>query len=81
MICTNPAEFYSEFALAIRKASPARVTLISQLTDGYCGYIPTRLAFTRGGYTTWACPTSKLSHDAGVRIVEATTRLLAEAFI
>jgi neutral ceramidase len=80
VLCTNPAELFSEFALAIRTASPARVTLISQLTDGYCGYVPTRLAFTRGGYETWACPTSKLSQDAGVAIVKATTQLLAEAF-
>jgi len=79
-ICTNPAELFSEFALAIRRASPARVTLISQLTDGYCGYVPTRLAFTRGGYETWACPTSKLSQDAGVTIVKETTQLLAQAF-
>lgn len=80
VICTNPAELFSEFALAIRRASPARVTLISQLTDGYCGYVPTRLAFTRGGYETWACPTSKLSQDAGVTIVKETTQLLARAF-
>jgi len=78
VICTNPAELFSDFALLIRKASPARVTLISQLTDGYCGYIPTRLAYTRGGYETWASPTSKLSKDAGVTIVAATTKLLAE---
>lgn len=77
-ICTNPAELFSEFALAIREASDARVTLISQLTDGYCGYIPTPAAFERGGYETWPCSTSKLAVDAGEQIVNATARLLAE---
>lgn len=78
VLCTNPAELYSEFALQIREASPARVTLISQLTDGFCGYIPTPTAFTRGGYTTWPCLTSKLSPDAGGMIVGATKELLAQ---
>jgi neutral ceramidase len=76
VICTNPGEIYSDFALQIRELSPARVTLISQLTDGFCGYIPTPAAFTRGGYTTWPCITSKLSPDAGGMIVEATKELL-----
>lgn len=78
VICTNPAEIFSEFALELREASDARVTLISQLTDGYCGYIPTLAAFERGGYETWPCTTSKLAKDAGDRIVEATKELLAE---
>ena len=77
VICTNPGEIYSDFALQIRESAPARVTLISQLTDGFCGYIPTPAAFTRGGYTTWPCITSKLSPDAGGMIVEATKKLLA----
>jgi len=77
VICTNPGEIYSDFALQIRESAPARVTLISQLTDGFCGYIPTPAAFTRGGYTTWPCITSKLSPDAGGMIVEETKKLLA----
>ena len=80
VICTNPAELYVEHGLAIKKASPAAVTLISELTDGYAGYVPTREAFRRGGYSTWTCPTSKLAVDAGDRIVEHTSRLLREAF-
>ncbi len=78
VICTNPGEIFSEFALEIRDASDARVTLISQLTDGFCGYLPTPTAFERGGYETWPCITSKLATDAGVRIVEATRQLLAK---
>ena len=76
VICTNPGEIFSEFALQIREATGARVTLISQLTDGFCGYIPTPAAFTRGGYETWPCSTSKLSADGGGMIVEATKDLL-----
>lgn len=78
VICTNPAELFSEFALEIREASSARVTVISQLTDGYVGYVPTPLAFTRGGYETWPCQTSKLVPEAGGIIVNTTSELLAQ---
>jgi hypothetical protein len=79
-ICTNPAELFVEFGLDIRKHSPARVTLISELTDGYCGYVPTELAFSRGGYETWPAPTSQLVPAAGSRIVAATKQLLQKGF-
>ena len=79
-VCTNPAEFFVELGLAIKKDSPARVTLISQLTDGYCGYVPTRDAFRRGGYCTMPAPSSKLAEDAGDRMVAETRRLLGQAF-
>lgn len=79
-LCTNPAELFVEYGLEIRGASPARVTLLSELTDGYVGYVPTRLAFSRGGYETWTAPTSQLVPEAGEQIVAATRGLLAAAF-
>lgn len=79
-ISTNPAELFVEFGLAIKEASPARVNLISELTDGYCGYVPTGKAFARGGYETWCAPSSQLSFDAGERIVDATKELLRQTF-
>ena len=79
-ICTNPAELYVEHGLAIKEFSSALVTVVSELTDGYVGYVPTQSAFQRGGYSTWTCPTSKLATDAGQIIVEQTRKLLQEAF-
>jgi hypothetical protein len=76
VICTNPAELFVEFGLQIRDASPARVTFISQLTDGYIGYIPTEKAFNRGGYETWCAPSSKMDVSTGSRIVNETVRTL-----
>ena len=79
-ICTNPAELYVEHGLAIKRGSPARLTLIAQLADGYVGYVPTRDAFGRGGYSVWPAYTSKLAVDAGETIVESTSVLLRKAF-
>ena len=78
--CTNPSEFFVEHGLAIRKLSPARVTFISELTDGYCGYVPTKKAFSRGGYETWPAPTSQLAPEAGPKIIAGTGQLLRKAF-
>ncbi|MCG3146680.1 MAG: hypothetical protein PCFJNLEI_00114 [Verrucomicrobiae bacterium] len=80
VICTNPAELFVEFGLEIRRNSPARVTFISELTDGYCGYVCTKKAYSRGGYETWPAPTSKLAHSAGPQFVAATRKLLKRAF-
>jgi hypothetical protein len=80
VVCTNPAELFVEFGLQVKAASPAEVTLVSELTDGYVGYVPTPPAFERGGYETWPAPSSKLVPEAGDIIVAETRRLLGEAF-
>ncbi|MBI4025747.1 MAG: hypothetical protein HY360_12255 [Verrucomicrobia bacterium] len=80
VIATNPAELFVEYGLEMRRRSPACVTLVSELTDGYCGYVPTRRAFRRGGYETWPAPTSQLEPKAGDQIVRATQKLLQKVF-
>jgi neutral ceramidase len=79
-ICTNPAELYVEFGLAIKATSPARVTLIGQLTDGYCGYVPTPEAIRHGGYSATSASHTRLIPEGGWIMVEATRELLAQAF-
>ena len=79
-ICTNPAELFVEFGIQIKTDSPAEVTFISQLTDGYCGYVPTEKAFSRGGYETWCAPSSQMKPDTGTQIALQTQKLLAEAW-
>jgi hypothetical protein len=76
ILCTNPAELFVEFGLEIKKHSPAKSTFISELTDGYVGYVPTAKAYRGGGYETWPAPSSRLALDAGDQIVEATKVLL-----
>ncbi|MCC7192275.1 MAG: hypothetical protein IT444_05770 [Phycisphaeraceae bacterium] len=79
-ICTNPAELYCRLGHEIKKGSPARVTMVAELTDGYCGYVPTREAFARGGYSVWPSRTAKLPEQTGELIVEASRRLLQQVF-
>lgn len=78
VICTNPAELYVEFGLQIKKGSPARVTLISELTDGYVGYVATREAISHGGYSAMPFFGCKLDEGAGDTMVQATKQLLTQ---
>jgi len=79
-ICTNPAELYCAFGLEIKKHSPARVTLVGELTDSWVGYVATPQAVRHGGYSAQASDVSFLAHDTGWRIVGATREMLERAF-
>lgn len=76
-IITNPGELFTEYGLAIKAKSPFKYTLISELTNGYAGYICTRKAFDEGGYEVRK--TNKSCHldiEAGEMIVDVSIELL-----
>ncbi len=79
-ICFNPAELYVEFGLAIKQRSPAQVTLVSELSDGYCGYVPIPEGIRHGGYSAASSSNTRLLPEAGWMIVEETARLLDKVF-
>lgn len=79
-ICFNPAELYVEFGLALKQRSPARVTLVAELADGYIGYVPTPEAIRHGGYSALSASHTRLVPEGGWIMVETTQQLLAEAF-
>ena len=76
-ISTNPAELFVEFGLEIKERSPFDLTLISTLSNGHCGYVPTERAFEGGGYETHRSVfTSRLARNAGSIIVDHCARTL-----
>lgn len=76
-ICTNPAELFVAYGIEIRKRSPFGVTLVSELTNGYCGYVPTKKAFAEQGYETHRTLfTSRLIKEAGRLITEKSVLML-----
>ena len=80
-ISTNPAELFVEFGLEIKERSPFDVTLISQLTNGWCGYVPTEAAFEQGGYETHrSVRVSRLDRGAGRLIADACVETLEECW-
>ena len=75
-VITNPCELYCQFGLDIKRRSPAAVTAVAQLADGFSGYCPTIPALMGGGYSASAIYWCRLETNAGYKLVEASSRLL-----
>jgi hypothetical protein len=75
-----PGEFFVEFGLQIKAASPARTTLIVGLANGSIGYVPAPEAFDQGGYEPTPWRYSKLAPEAGAICVASAVRQLKAVF-
>lgn len=51
-VSCNSAELITELGIEIKRRPPFRLTIISELTNGYCGYVTTEHAFALKGYET-----------------------------
>ncbi len=49
LLLTTPAEMFAQMAIDLKAASPFPVTMVSELTNGHAGYVPTPEAFGPGG--------------------------------
>ena len=68
-----PGEMFTEFGLALKKASPFRYTIVHSLANGAIGYVPNRRAYPEGSYEADA---TRCAPGSGERLVEAATDLL-----
>ena len=50
VIWTAPVELFCEIAINVRNHSPFPYTFFAGYTNGFLGYLPTRRAFSEGGY-------------------------------
>jgi hypothetical protein len=77
-IATNGAEYFCEYGLRIKQASPFKPTWVVSLANEWIGYVPTAQAFVGGGYEPRTARSSKLAPDAGQRLVEAALKALGK---
>jgi hypothetical protein len=71
-----PAEYFVEFGLRIKAETYPTRTAVVGLANGMVGYVPTRDAFTRGGYETTFGFGSKMGHEAGDILANAAVKLI-----
>jgi neutral ceramidase len=69
-----PGEMFVELGLSIKERSPFAHTLIAELCNDSIGYVPTRAAYSEGGYESTS---SRLEPGTGETIVAVALELLA----
>jgi hypothetical protein len=74
---SNPAEYFVEYGLGIKKGSPFPFTFPVELANGIIGYVPTEEALGPhgGGYETRLTSYSNLEPTGGTKIMEAGIEL------
>ncbi len=77
-IVCNPAEYFCQFGLNIKHASPWKPTMVVELANGCCGYVGTSEAFLGGGYEVRTARCSYLAAGAGEQIADTSARLLCQ---
>ena len=75
-----PAEFFQQFALDVRAASPFPHTCCIELANGYNGYVCTKEAFSGGGYEVRTARSSFLEPDTGDKIVRVAKGLIRRMY-
>lgn len=76
-IATNPGELFVEHGLTIKRRSPFRHTVVSELTNDLILYQPTRQAFAQQGYETLVGP-NRVAIEGIEKIVDTAVELVEE---
>lgn len=76
-LVTQPCELFCQFALDIKRRSPAKATAVVGLADGYAGYCPTIYGILGGGYSGRPISWTRLEPYAGYKMVEAAGPMLS----
>jgi neutral ceramidase len=77
VLVSLPGEVFVELGLDIKSKSPFPYTFILGYTNDYIGYVPTKEAFSEGGYEV---SSSKFPPEVGEELVQAATSCVKEIY-
>ena len=75
VIVTLPGEMFVEHALSIKYLSPFKNTMVIELANNTCGYVPNKKAFPQGEYEV---ENSRLAPGGGEMLVKTAIHMLNE---
>jgi len=75
-ICSLPGEPFCAIGAAIKKRSPFPYTFLASNAMTYCGYIPMKECFVRGGYEVIPVMNGGLETDSAEKLIEAVSAML-----
>lgn len=73
-----PAEYFVEHQLRIKTETSPKRSFVVGGANGMIGYVPTKDAFTRGGYETTLGPPSHMAPETGGMLADAAIKLIKE---
>lgn len=71
-----PAEYFTEFGLWIKEKTWPMNTMVVTHANGMLGYVPTELAFKRGGYETTLAGSSRMAPKTGQLLANHAVKLV-----
>lgn len=75
-IVAFPAEVFTEIGMHVKSQSPFEHTFVACYANGMVGYVPTRKAFSEGGYEVRTARSSKLAPEAGDMLASTALEML-----
>lgn len=80
-IAMLPFETFLQLGQEIEEKSPFPCTVVTELTNGSEGYLPTKTAFDRpGSYETLTLISSRFAPDSGKKVVDSVVELLSSLY-
>lgn len=71
-----PAEYFVEHQLRIKTETHPKRSYVVGGANGMVGYVPTKAAFSRGGYETTLGPPSRIGPEAGDILADTAIKLI-----
>lgn len=79
-IAASPGELFAEWGLSIKRASPAPYTFVTELANGWVGYLMSPGSFEEGGYESGLGTWTQTNEEGARLVAEGLGSLIGEVW-